>query len=98
MSFACSLACCSKGSRALKQIVTKFVPYNVQLAADEEMERKLAAAYEEAKALVACNRDALDRWVGPLPLGRVQGRGGGGWVGQTPSGTMNQRGGKLVTR
>ncbi|GAB4816210.1 hypothetical protein N2152v2_003256 [Parachlorella kessleri] len=67
----------ASGSRALKQIVTKFVPYDVQVAADEEMERRLARGYEDAKALVARNRDLLDRRrsadvAGWLPLSGMQ--------------------------
>lgn len=54
------------GGRAIKQVVTKFVPSSLHAAADAEMESVLNAAYAGVRDLLARNRAALDALVEAL--------------------------------
>lgn len=51
---------CRQGSRALAQIVPKFVPSSIQKEANERMKSLLDERYAEAKSMIARNRVALD--------------------------------------
>ena len=56
----------SQGSRSLAQIVPKFVSPDLQAEANERMKILLEESYEEAKAMLQRNQDALDALIDEL--------------------------------
>ena len=57
---------CRQGSRALGQIVPKFVPPAIQKEANDQMKRLLDESYITAKRMLERNRKALDVLIDEL--------------------------------